>query len=90
MWIRFLASLSGLRVWRLHELWCSSQMRLGSGVAVAVAMGQAGSYSSNFTPGLGTSICQRCGPKKQEEKDTRYKCIKTKMEKMFHTEIKGL
>ena len=28
-----LASLSGLRIWRCHELWCRSQMRLRSGVA---------------------------------------------------------
>ena len=40
-----LASLSGLRIWRCQELWYSSQMQLGSGVAVALA--QAGSYSSN-------------------------------------------
>lgn len=51
-------------------------MRLGSGVAVAVAMGQAGSYSSNFTPGLGTSICQRCGPRNGKKK-TKNKKIKT-------------
>ena len=31
-----LASLSGLRIWRCCELWCRSQMRLGSGIAVAV------------------------------------------------------
>ena len=31
------ASLSGvLRIWHCHELWCRSQMWLGSGVAVAV------------------------------------------------------
>ena len=32
-----LASLSGLRIRRCHELWCGSQMRFRSGVAVAVA-----------------------------------------------------
>ena len=32
-----LASLSGLRIQRCHELWCRSQTRLGSHVAVAVA-----------------------------------------------------
>ena len=32
-----LALLSGLRIWRCRELWCRSQMWLGSGVAVAVA-----------------------------------------------------
>ena len=28
--------LSGLRIWHCHELWCSSQMWLRSGVAVVV------------------------------------------------------
>ena len=35
--VQSLASFSGLRIQRCHELWCRSQMRLGSGVAVAVA-----------------------------------------------------
>ena len=38
-------------------------MRLRSGVAVAVAS----SYSSYLTPGLRTSICCRCGPKKKKK-----------------------
>ena len=33
---RSLALLSGLRIQRCYELWCRSQMRLGSGIAVAV------------------------------------------------------
>ena len=37
-------------------------MRLGSCIVVAVV--QAGCFSSNSTPSLGTSICCRCGPKK--------------------------
>ena len=41
-------------------------MQLRSGVAVAVA--QAGRYSSNSTPSLGTSICCGCGPKKKKAK----------------------
>ena len=36
LWVRFLASLTGLRIQRCHELWCRSQMQLGSGVAVAL------------------------------------------------------
>ena len=31
-----LASFSGLRIWNCHELWCMSQMRLASQVAMAV------------------------------------------------------
>jgi len=38
-------SLSGLRIWRCHELWCRLQMQLGSRIAVAVVW--AGSYSSD-------------------------------------------
>ena len=35
--VQSLALLSGLRIWLCHELWCRSQMRLGSGIAVALA-----------------------------------------------------
>jgi len=59
--VRSLASLSGLRIWRCYELWCRLQMRLGSGVSVAVA--QAGSCSSDWTPSLGSFICQGIGPR---------------------------
>ena len=31
------ALLSGLGIWHCHELWCRSQMWLGSSVAVALA-----------------------------------------------------
>ena len=67
--VRSLTSVSGLGIWGCCELWCRSQMWLGSCVAVAVA--SAGSYSSDFqTPSLGTSIGRRCGPrKKTKDKD---------------------
>ena len=32
--VRFLVSLSGLRIRHCRELWCGSQTRLGSGIAV--------------------------------------------------------
>ena len=35
--VQSLALLSRLRIRHCHELWCRLQMRLGSGVAVAVA-----------------------------------------------------
>ena len=56
-----------LIIWRCHELWCRSQMQLGSGMAVAVAV--ASGCSSNSTPSLQTSICCRYGPKKQKKKN---------------------
>ena len=63
--VRSLASLSGLRSRRCRELWCRSQTRLRSDVAVAVA--EAGSCSSSWTPSLGTSRCRGCGPRKRKE-----------------------
>ena len=36
MWVWSLASLSGLRVWRCHEVQCRSKMQLSSSVALAM------------------------------------------------------
>ena len=57
-----------LGFWHCHELWCRSQMQLGSPVAVAVAVAKASSCSLESTPSLGTSICHRCIPKKKKKK----------------------
>ena len=65
MQVQFLALLSGLRIWHCHELWYRLQRKLGSCIAVAVVY--AGSYSSDSTPTLGTSICHGCDPKKQKK-----------------------
>ena len=35
--VRSLVSFSGLWIWHCHKLWCRSQMRLRSGVAIAAA-----------------------------------------------------
>ena len=61
MWVRSLALLSGLRIWRCCKLWCRSQMWLWSGIAVAVVY--ADRCSSDLTPSPGISIWLRCGPK---------------------------
>ena len=69
--VRFcsLALLSRLRIRCCHELQCRSQRQLGSAVAVAVAVVEAGSYSSDSAPSLETSICLgRCGSKKKRKK----------------------
>ena len=63
LWLWSVASLSGLRISQYHELWCRSQTHLGFRVAVAVV--QAGSCSSDWTPNLGTSMCHGCGTKKK-------------------------
>ena len=46
-------------------------MRLGSFVAVAVA--EAGSCNSDWSPSLETSICYSCVPKKQKKKKKKEK-----------------
>ena len=62
-----------------HELWCRLQTRLGSQVAVALV--QAGSYSSDSTPSLGTSKCRSSGPRKKMAK--RQKKKKKKKPKFY-------
>ena len=52
-------------------LWCRLQMRLGSGMAVAVAV--VGSSSSDSTPSLGTSICHKCSHKKTKKRKRKKK-----------------
>ena len=61
MWVPSLALLRVLRIQHWHELRCRSQKRLGTHVTMAVVW--AGSYSSDSTPHLGTSICCMFGPK---------------------------
>ena len=53
-WVQSLAPLSELRIWHCRELWCRSQTRLGSSLAVAAAVAVAG--RSDLTPSLGISI----------------------------------
>ena len=61
-----LAFLSGLRIQHCHELWCRLQALLRS--CVAVALVYASSYSSDWAPILGTSMCHGCSPKKIKKK----------------------
>ena len=57
-----LALLSGLGI----QLWYTSQTQLGSCTAVAVA--QAGTCSSDWTPSLGNYICRSTALKKKRQK----------------------
>ena len=59
-----LSQRSGIR--NCHELWCRWQRRLGSLLAVAVAV--AGSCSSDLTPSLAASIGRGCGLKRHGKK----------------------
>ena len=72
MQVRSLASFSGSGTWHYSELLCRSQTWLGSWVAMAVAQA-AGSYRSDLTPSLGTSICHRCSPKKKKRQEEESK-----------------
>ena len=83
--VRSLASLSGLRIWHCRELWCGSQMLLGSGVTVAMV--QASSYSSNLTPSLGISIC--CGSGPRNGKTTKKEKKKFFLLCLWHEEVPG-
>ena len=53
-------------------------MRFRSCVAVAVV--QAGSYSSDLTPSLGTSMCRRWGPKNQNNNNNNKTKITNKVQ----------
>ena len=68
-----LISLSGLRIWHCHELWCTLQTWLRSGIAVAII--QAGSCSSDSTPGLGTQYATGAALKKSHKKCLLNKCM---------------
>ena len=74
--------LSGLRIQRCCELGCRSQTLVRSHAAVGVV--KAGSYSSNSSLSLGTSICCGCGPKETKKKKkmqtgrARYWCVPCK------------
>ena len=72
LWVLSLALLSGLRIWHCRELWCRLQTRLGSCIAVAVAV--AGGYSSDWTPGLGNLHMPReAALEKGKKKDKKKK-----------------
>ena len=47
--------------------------RCGSDLKFALAVVQAGGYSSNSTSGLGTSVCHGCGPKETKRQKKKRK-----------------
>ena len=58
------ASLSGLRIQRCCELWCRSQMWLGSGVAVAMARGSSSEVA--WEPPSAEGVAQENGKKNKK------------------------
>ena len=68
MRVRFLTSLSGLKIQRCRALWWRSQTQLGSHDAVAVAMAKAGSYSSDSTASLVIPYAAGATPKSKKKR----------------------
>ena len=66
MWVRSLALLSELGIWRCCELWCRPQTWLGSRVAVAVV----GSYCLDLTPSLELTYAVGGALKRRKTKKT--------------------
>ena len=71
LWVRSLASLSGLRIWHCHELWYRSQIRLGSGIAVAVVVVEV-SATPPIRPQPG-NLHIATPPKKEEDQKKKKK-----------------
>ena len=71
MRVQSLALLSGLRIRHCHELWCRSQIPLGSRIAVTAVWGQR--CSAHSTHSLGISICHGFDPRKQKNKNKKDK-----------------
>ena len=61
MQVRSLASLSGLRIWCCHELWCRSWRSSDPGL---LWLWYRPAAASLIQTSLGTSICHQCSPKK--------------------------
>ena len=77
MWLRSLASLSGSGIRPCRKLWCRSQTRLRSCVAMAVAVASSCNTSwINSTPSLGTSTCLAL---KNKQTKKVYACEMTKL-----------
>ena len=66
-WVRSLALLSGLSIQCCCQLWCRLQTWLESWVAAAMTVVVAGSYSSDLTPSLETSIGHGAALKRQNK-----------------------
>ena len=75
-----------VKIWHCRELWCRSQMWLGCRVAVALA--QAGGYSSDLTPSLGISTCHWCSPRKGKMTKKKKNAICRNMDKSRYYQAK--
>ena len=68
--VRSLASLSGLKIWHFCEVWCRSQTRLRSGMAVAVAAIDP-IRSLAWEPAVGAALKRQKDKKKKDKEECR-------------------
>ena len=67
-----LASLSGLRIWRCHKLWCRLQTQLGSGLLWLWCRPTAGAligplaWESPYATGVAPKVGEKKNRKKKE------------------------
>ena len=83
-----MGSIRGLRIRHCRELRCRLQTWLGARVAVALV--QAGGYSSDLTLSRGTSICHGSGPrkgKKTTKPNKAFRLLQRQMLPMYTWEL---
>ena len=73
MWVQSLASLSRSRIQRCGELWCRSQMRLRSCVAVAVCRPAAVARAWEPPYASGTALKSKRERKRERKKERKKK-----------------
>ena len=73
LWVRSLASLSGIRIQHCCELWCRLQRWLRCGIAVAMVW--TSGYSSHWTPSMGTPYAAALDKTKKKKKKKKKKTL---------------
>ena len=81
LWVRSLVLLRVLRIQRCVS--CGVGCRRGSDPASRIAVVQAGGYSSDYIPSLGSSICYGRGPRNGKK-------TKKKKKKKFRVSLVGM
>ena len=88
LWVQSLPLLGGLRIQRCHGLWCGSQTRLGSHVAVALRRSVATvlirplAWEPPFAAGAAQEKGKRQKDKKKKKKRKGIICTQYKIDQM--------